>query len=478
MGIRVILQTRDDRGMVFDASGVREVSVQDAWTYMDGKPCYLLVSADGRMTFPSPDFAFCTVTIVVTSPNLKSKPILNAWRKQSQADQFVAPPPSCAEVVYLLYVEFFKCLSLVCLLRKSIQSRSEVWNHESSFVYWMYREWARDFRCCHRDCKTATHHIERGTLFKWYEEKIQDIKSHARGMLSGSFNYTEVHQLPDDDTRLLISSDLVTMERRNGSTSRADVVFVTPRIANIVAEVQQEQDWLYNWRALNIFFRNPDTRGAAGKLFQKMFIENFRTDPSKMPPCFEMDEVSGIHRQSPLGEKAKAVMPWEGLDCQPTLEYLSIGSDADGSYSSKELRTAIKAAMDRNSPPIRLLIPSAQNWVWDAAIIMFTEENGERTIHIIFLQTTLKSEHEIYAKGLNHARDAIPAEWKCGKGPHIYYHYILVLLVEDGAKAHVPKWRHVLKGSKQREKDPSWHRENLKQYIMFVHKEDCRHVDN
>jgi len=104
MGIRVILQTKDDRGLVFDASGVREVSVQDAWIYMDGKPCYLLVSADGRMTFPSPDFAFCTVT------------------------------------------------------------------------------------------------------------------------------------------RLLISTDLVTMERRNGSTSRADVVFVTPRIANIVAEVQQEQD--------------------------------------------------------------------------------------------------------------------------------------------------------------------------------------------------------------------------------------------
>src|SRR5467141_2905503 len=83
------------------------------------------------------------------------------------------------------------------------------------------------------DCKTATHYMRRGTLFKWYEEKIQDIKSHAREMLSGSFNSTEVHQLPDDDTRLLILTDLVTMERRNGSTSRADVVFVTPRIANI-----------------------------------------------------------------------------------------------------------------------------------------------------------------------------------------------------------------------------------------------------
>jgi hypothetical protein len=106
MGIRVILQTEGDPstvGLVFDASGVREVSTHDAWIYMDGKPCYLLVSADGRMTFPSPALASCTATIVVTSPNLKSKPNLNAWRKQSQADQFVAPPPFCAEVVYLFF---------------------------------------------------------------------------------------------------------------------------------------------------------------------------------------------------------------------------------------------------------------------------------------------------------------------------------------------------------------------------------------
>lgn len=51
MGIRVILQTEGDpstAGLVFDTSGVREVSTHDAWIYMDGKPCYLLVSADGR----------------------------------------------------------------------------------------------------------------------------------------------------------------------------------------------------------------------------------------------------------------------------------------------------------------------------------------------------------------------------------------------------------------------------------------------
>ena len=111
MGVRVILQTENDPstvGFVFDADGVRDISARDARIYADGKPCYLLVSADGPQTSPSPALEFCTATIVATSPNLKSKPNLNAWKKQSYACQFVATPPSCSEVVYLLYVEFFK----------------------------------------------------------------------------------------------------------------------------------------------------------------------------------------------------------------------------------------------------------------------------------------------------------------------------------------------------------------------------------
>jgi hypothetical protein len=110
MGARVILQTESLPGIVgavFDADGVRETSARDALVYQDNKPCYLLVSADGPLTSPLPALAFCTATIVVTSPNLKSKSGLNAWQKQAGADQFVAPPPSCPEVVYLLYVESF-----------------------------------------------------------------------------------------------------------------------------------------------------------------------------------------------------------------------------------------------------------------------------------------------------------------------------------------------------------------------------------
>ena len=110
MGARVILQTEAFPGIVgtvFDADGVRETSARDALIYRDNKPCYLLVSADGPLTSPLPALDFCTATIVVTSPELEPKSSLNAWRKQAQAYQFVTPPPSCPEVVYLLYVESF-----------------------------------------------------------------------------------------------------------------------------------------------------------------------------------------------------------------------------------------------------------------------------------------------------------------------------------------------------------------------------------
>jgi hypothetical protein len=111
MGVRVILQAEDDTdivGFIFDADGVRGISKHDAWSYIDGKPCLLLVSADGPRTYPLSSFGFCNATIVVTSPNMKTKSNLHAWRKQVVAKQFVAPPPSCLEVVYLLYVKFFK----------------------------------------------------------------------------------------------------------------------------------------------------------------------------------------------------------------------------------------------------------------------------------------------------------------------------------------------------------------------------------
>jgi hypothetical protein len=118
MGVRVILQTGKGGiggilGIVFDDDGVRGISVRDITKYARGKPYCLLVSADGPETYPSPELKFCAASIVVTSPNLKSKPHLKSWWKQVEAERFVATPPSCLEVVYLLYVKFFKQLSLV-----------------------------------------------------------------------------------------------------------------------------------------------------------------------------------------------------------------------------------------------------------------------------------------------------------------------------------------------------------------------------
>ena len=112
IGARVILQTENlpgTIGFIFDADGVRGVFAQDIWKYADDKPCILLVSADGPLTSPLPALDFCTATIVVTSPNMKAKSTLHAWRKQVVAQEFVAPPPSCPEVVYVLYVKFLNC---------------------------------------------------------------------------------------------------------------------------------------------------------------------------------------------------------------------------------------------------------------------------------------------------------------------------------------------------------------------------------
>jgi hypothetical protein len=330
----------------------------------------------------------------------------------------------------------------------------------------MYQEWVRDFRCCEYECKSAILHIGDGNLLKWYETKTKRIKSQARSMLSGVFKSSELDQLPDNETNMTIPSDLVTIERRNGSTSKHNIIFMTARIFDIVVNIQQEHDWRFNWGVLNMYFRDPETRVAAGKRFEKMFLEKFRNDLSKMPPCYEMLGAGGTHPQSPLNAE-EAAMPWDGLDRQPALERISIGKDANGnSYSKAELEAVIVGAMDNDSPPIHFLTPCAQNWlIWDAAVIRYAEENGKKAVHVIFLQTTVDPNHDILAKGLNYVRDAIPAD---GTGPDVYYHYVLVLLVEDELPEQIPKWRDVLVNSKQRQKDPSWRPYNLRQYIMFI----------
>jgi hypothetical protein len=329
----------------------------------------------------------------------------------------------------------------------------------------MYREWTRDFRRCKDDCEDAISHIKEGTLFEWYEEKTQNMMSLARKMLSGGQAPNVVHQLPDNDTNLTIPSDLVTMERRRGRTSQYNIIFMTPRIAKIVADVQGEKSWAYDWETLNMFFRNPETRVAAGRQFQKMFLRKFqKQDPNTMPPCYELGKTTGVHRLSPLRKNAEAAMPWKGLGQQPTLEWISVGKDIDGSlYSKKELRAVIDAVMDRNSPSIRFLIPCAQNWAsWDAALFLRPEKE-KREVHIVFLQTTIRPGHEIYAKGLNQVRDAIP------KGLSVHYHYVLVLLTYDDESApRIPKWRHVLLDSNEQKGDTLGPRANLRQYIMYV----------
>ena len=110
-GERTILQSQNRNGrlgFVFDDGGVREVFPHNSRVYKDGRPCCLLVNADGTLIYPLGDLGFCDRTVVVTSPNIKSKLELDNWRKQTRAQQFIATPPSCSEVVYLLYVKLFK----------------------------------------------------------------------------------------------------------------------------------------------------------------------------------------------------------------------------------------------------------------------------------------------------------------------------------------------------------------------------------
>jgi len=73
--------------------------------------------------------------------------------------------------------------------------------------------------------------------------KTQSIKSHARDMLSGVSNSSRLHRLPDNETNMMIPSDLATMVRYNGSTSDYKIILMTPHISDLVAEVQQEKNW-------------------------------------------------------------------------------------------------------------------------------------------------------------------------------------------------------------------------------------------
>ena len=160
-------------------------------------------------------------------------------------------------------------------------------------------------------------------------------------------------------------------------------------------------------------------------------------------------------------------MPWKDIGQQPNLQYISVGKDTDGSLYEKELKEAICASMGEDSSAIRFLIPCAQNWPsWDAVLVVRREEE-RGAVHVVFLQMTVKSDYEIYARGLNLVRDAIPV------GLTVHYHYVLILLAYNETMMRIPKWKHVSASSaKPKEKDLSWHRDNLREYIMFVRMKD------
>jgi hypothetical protein len=111
-GERTLLQSERKNGrlgFVFDNDGVHEVFPHNSDSYCDGKPCCLLVSADGNKVHPLAEFGWCDRTIVVSSPNMESKPDLKTWMSQTEeTEKFIAPPPSCLEVVYVLYIKLFK----------------------------------------------------------------------------------------------------------------------------------------------------------------------------------------------------------------------------------------------------------------------------------------------------------------------------------------------------------------------------------
>jgi hypothetical protein len=273
--------------------------------------------------------------------------------------------------------------------------------------------------------------------------------------------------LPEDDSNLSIPSQLVTMKRSDGSSDEHSFAFATRHIAEIVAKVQEGHEWKGSWATLKTYYRDPETRVAAGLRFERMFLRILEDQGFQcLSPCYELDKSPGRHPRSPSVENT-AVMPWTNLHEkaeEANVDYISIGNDNDGvPYSDDELMTVINKIVGRDPPQFRILVPVAKNWpTWDAAIVLSAKEGETNAIHVIFLQTTTDSTHAIVAKGLNAIRNVAPA------GHSIHYHYVLVLLTDDSEPTvQIPKWRDVKLSSKG-QKDPTWTLDNLKQYVMFV----------
>jgi hypothetical protein len=79
--------------------------------------------------------------------------------------------------------------------------------------------------------------------FKVVRNKDAKPKSFVRLMLKGVSNPNGSQQLPVEEINMTIPTDLVTMVRRTGSISQHEIVFMTRRIAEIIADVQREGNW-------------------------------------------------------------------------------------------------------------------------------------------------------------------------------------------------------------------------------------------
>jgi len=180
----------------------------------------------------------------------------------------------------------------------------------------MYHEWTNDFRNCLVYCKEATDSLAKGKLCTWYTVQISDTMDLARKMLSdhGSRMLDPGQTIVDNKSNLSIPSALVTMERYNGRYNQYKIMLKNTNISRIVAAVQGEEKWAHDRDTLKMYFRNDDTRSAAGMLFQRMFERKLRDEnPNEIRACYELvAQQSGLHPKSHRVKEAH--MPWKGFD--------------------------------------------------------------------------------------------------------------------------------------------------------------------
>jgi hypothetical protein len=303
-------------------------------------------------------------------------------------------------------------------------------------------------------------------FIQWYRKKKSSIEISARKMLNDDRDLSQI--LPEDDKNLEIPSQLVFMKGLDNDYGGYSFSLATRHIADIVAMVHEAQMWKGSWQILRLYYRGPETRAAAGIRFERMFLRILEESGFEgLEKCYEFHK----HHQSPSVKPTE--MPWHGMGVAFKQEYvnrISKGNDDDKiAHSKRELLAVINAVNDSEFQSFRILFPCSETWAtWDAAIVL-SKSRGE--IHVIFLQTTTDPKHSLLSKGLNAVRDVAPPQ------SLIYYHYILVLLLDERDKnIQIPNWRNV-KSTAKGGQDKTWTKDNLRQYVMHVPiNEGCRYV--